>query len=83
LPIGLPEPATAKPPRTAVGLDILRDGHHMAVKPPPKEEGMLLALGIILLIIAIAGGAIIHPILFALAIVAIALFFAGRRGHAY
>jgi hypothetical protein len=55
----------------------------MAVKSPPKEEGMLLAIGIVLLIIAIAGGAIIHPILFALAIVAIALFFAGRRGAAY
>jgi hypothetical protein len=39
---------------------------------------MLLILGIILLIIAIAGGAIIHPILFALAIVAIVLFFIGR-----
>jgi hypothetical protein len=40
---------------------------------------MLLILGIILLIIAIAGGVIIHPIIFALAIVAIALFFMGRR----
>jgi hypothetical protein len=39
---------------------------------------MLLILGIILLIIAIAGGAIVHPILFALAIVAIVLFFMGR-----
>jgi hypothetical protein len=39
---------------------------------------MLLILGIILLIIAIAGGAIVHPILFALAIVAIVLFFLGR-----
>ena len=39
---------------------------------------MLLILGIILLIIAVAGGAIVHPILFALAIVAIVLFFLGR-----
>jgi len=39
---------------------------------------MLLILGIILLIIAIAGGVIIHPILFALAIVAIILFLMGR-----
>jgi hypothetical protein len=39
---------------------------------------MLLILGIILLIIAIAGGVIIHPIIFALAIVAIILFFMGR-----
>ncbi|HEX6698529.1 MAG TPA: hypothetical protein VF080_17095 [Solirubrobacteraceae bacterium] len=44
---------------------------------------MLLILGVILLIIAIAGGVIIHPILFALAIVALVLFFTGRRGAAY
>ena len=41
-----------------------------------------LILAIILLVIAIAGGAIIHPILFALAIVAIVMFFSGRRGAA-
>jgi hypothetical protein len=40
---------------------------------------VLLALAIILLIISIAGGVIIHPILFVLAIVAIAMFFSGRR----
>jgi hypothetical protein len=39
---------------------------------------VLLVLGIILLIIAIAGGAIVHPVLFALAIVALVLFFMGR-----
>ncbi len=39
---------------------------------------MLLILGIVLLIIAIAGGVIIHPVLFALAIVALVLFFTGR-----
>ena len=44
---------------------------------------MLLIVGIILLIIAIAGGAIVHPVLFALAIVALVLFFSGRRGAAY
>ena len=43
---------------------------------------MLLLIGIILLIIAIAGGAIIHPVLFALAIVAIVLFFSHSRGRA-
>ena len=44
---------------------------------------MLLLLAIVLLIIAIAGGAIVHPILFALAIVALVLFFSGRtRGAA-
>ena len=40
-----------------------------------------LILGIVLLIIAIAGGVIIHPILFALAIVALVVFFAGSRGR--
>ncbi len=43
---------------------------------------MLLIVGIVLLIIAIAGGAIVHPLLFALAIVALALFFMGRGGFA-
>jgi hypothetical protein len=37
-----------------------------------------LILGVILLVIAIAGGAIVHPILFALGIVALVMFFAGR-----
>lgn len=48
---------------------------------PPLLEGrtaVLLILAIILLIIAIAGGAIIHPLIFALAIVALVLFFMGR-----
>ncbi len=40
---------------------------------------MLLALAIILFIIAIAGGVIIHPVLFVLAIVALVVFFADRR----
>jgi hypothetical protein len=40
-----------------------------------------LILGIILLVIAIAGGAIIHPILFALAIVALFMFLSGYRGR--
>ena len=42
---------------------------------------MLLILGIVLLVIAIAGGAIVHPVLFALAIVALVLFFNGHRGR--
>jgi membrane protein implicated in regulation of membrane protease activity len=33
-----------------------------------------LILGIVLLIIAIAGGAIVHPVLFVLALVALAMF---------
>jgi uncharacterized membrane protein YhaH (DUF805 family) len=47
-----------------------------------KERPVLLILAIILLIIAIAGGVIVHPILFALAILALVLFFAGSRGRA-
>ena len=43
---------------------------------------MLLILAVVLLVIAIAGGAIVHPLLFALAIVALVLFFSGRRGRA-
>ncbi len=54
---------------------------------PQGGKGMLwLLLGIVLLVIAIAGGAIVHPILFALAIVALVMFFmhfGGRRGSAY
>jgi hypothetical protein len=40
---------------------------------------MLLILAIVLLVIAIAGGVIIHPVLFVLALVALAMFFSGRR----
>jgi hypothetical protein len=53
---------------------------------PYQGEGMLyLILAIVLLVIAIAGGAIVHPILFALGIVALVMFFmhfGGRRGAA-
>jgi hypothetical protein len=41
---------------------------------------VLLIVGIVLLVIAIAGGAIVHPVLFALGIVALVLFFQGSRG---
>ena len=40
---------------------------------------MLLLLAIVLLIIAIAGGVIIHPLLFILALVALAIYFSGTR----
>jgi hypothetical protein len=40
-----------------------------------------LILGIVLLIIAIAGGAIVHPLLFVIAILALVMFFAGGRGR--
>ena len=39
-----------------------------------------LILGIILLAIAIAGGAIVHPVIFVLALVALYMFFSGWRG---
>jgi hypothetical protein len=38
-----------------------------------------LILGIILLIIAITGGAIVHPIIFVLGIAAIVMFLMSRR----
>jgi hypothetical protein len=40
---------------------------------------VLLLAAIVLLIISIAGGVIIHPVLFVLALVALAMFFSGRR----
>ena len=40
-----------------------------------------LILGIILLVIAIAGGAIVHPILFVLGILAVFMFLTGWRGR--
>jgi hypothetical protein len=40
-----------------------------------------LIIGIVLLIVAIAGGTIIHPILFVLAILALLAFFTGTRGR--
>jgi hypothetical protein len=42
---------------------------------------LMLILGVILLVIAIAGGAIIHPILFVLGILAIFMFISGWRGR--
>ena len=55
-----------------------RPGRRLALPVRGYTRPMLLILGIILLVIAIAGGAIVHPILFALAIVAIVLFFLNR-----
>jgi hypothetical protein len=40
-----------------------------------------LIAGVILLVIAIAGGAIIHPILFVLGILALIMFISGWRGR--
>ncbi len=40
-----------------------------------------LVLGIILLVVAIAGGAIVHPILFVLGVLALVMFLTGFRGR--
>ena len=40
-----------------------------------------LVIGIVLLIIAIAGGAIVHPLLFALGILALVAFLVGGLGR--
>jgi hypothetical protein len=45
-----------------------------------KEYVVLLILAVVLLVIAIAGGVIIHPVIFALAILALVLFFVHGRG---
>jgi hypothetical protein len=42
---------------------------------------MLLLLAVVLFVIAIAGGAIVHPVIFVLALVALFMFFSGRRGR--
>jgi hypothetical protein len=43
-----------------------------------EETNMLwLLIGIILLVIAIAGGVVVHPLLFVLGILALAMFFFG------
>ena len=42
-----------------------------------------LIVGIILLVIALAGGAIIHPILFVLGVLALVAFFAHSRRPSY
>lgn len=40
-----------------------------------------LILGLVLLVIAIAGGAIVHPVLFVLGILALIMFVTGFRGR--
>ena len=40
---------------------------------------MLLIIGLVLLVLAVAGGAAVHPLLFALAILALVVCFAGMR----
>ena len=40
-----------------------------------------LVVGVILLVIAIAGGTIVHPILFVLGVLALVMFLTGFRGR--
>jgi hypothetical protein len=44
---------------------------------------MLLTIAVILLILAVLGGIAVHPLLFLIALLALILFFSGRRGAAY
>ncbi len=39
---------------------------------------MLLALAVLLLVLAIAGGIVVHPLLFLIALLAVIVFFRGR-----
>jgi hypothetical protein len=48
-----------------------------------KENKMIVALALILLVLALAGGIGIHPLFFLVALLALLLFFGGsRRGTA-
>jgi hypothetical protein len=79
----MPNSAMTKP---SAGLR--ESGSHapFGVRACPKPENLSceggdmlwLILGVILLVIAIAGGAIVHPVLFALGLLALLLFFVGR-----
>jgi hypothetical protein len=44
---------------------------------------VLIALAIVLLVLAVLGGIAVHPLLFALAIIALLLFFSGRLGFGH
>jgi fatty acid desaturase len=70
---------TADPYRLRITRPGTREGSH------PTENGgdsvLWLAVGVVLLVIAIAGGSIVHPVLFALGILALLLFFTGWRGR--
>jgi uncharacterized iron-regulated membrane protein len=48
------------------------------------EKKMLVALAVILLVIALAGGIAVNPLLFLIALLALVVFFGGgRRGSVY
>jgi hypothetical protein len=52
-----------------------------SVNPSKGAHMLWLIIGVVLLIIAIAGGTIVHPVLFVLAILALLAFFMGGRGR--
>ncbi len=43
---------------------------------------MLIALAVLLLVLAVVGGILVHPLLFLIAILALVVFFGGRRSLA-
>jgi hypothetical protein len=45
---------------------------------PIGGETVLLALAVVLLIVAVAGGVLVHPLLFLVAILAVVAFFGNR-----
>jgi hypothetical protein len=47
-----------------------------------KEHNMLVALIIILLVLAVIGGVAVNPLLFLIGLLALLVFFGGRRGSA-
>src|SRR4029077_2938603 len=76
-----PAPPIAPPPDWLGWAFPVRGYDRRARQVQGRREFMLwLIAGVVLLVIAIAGGAIVHPVLFALAIVALLIFFMGRGG---
>src|SRR4051794_29050042 len=80
-----PCPSADVPARTAPLPGRAGDGHAAGRRPDQSKGAVMLWLiiGVVLLIIAIAGGTIVHPILFVIAILAILAFLASRRGAAF
>ena len=45
----------------------------------PKEMSVLIALIVLLLVLALVGGLVVHPLLFLIALLAVLVLFGGRR----
>jgi Flp pilus assembly protein TadB len=60
------------------------NGEKREVSQRSTEEKveMLLALAVILLVLAVVGGIAVHPLLFVIAVLALLVFFGGRRSLA-